>query len=82
MVKEQWIRAKYERKEFTNVVDTPYSKGYLEGFLHKRGKEDGKFNLRRFVLNQSEGTLKYYVKHVSQCKLHVVIFSNACKCVG
>lgn len=34
----------------------------MEGYLWKRGKKDGKFLLRKFVL--SEDTLRYYVKEV------------------
>jgi len=45
-------------------VDAPYTKGHMEGYLWKRGKEDGKFQLRKFVLSESEGCLKYFVKEV------------------
>lgn len=34
MLKEEWIRAKYERKEFMdsiNSIETIYNKGYMEG---------------------------------------------------
>ena len=65
VIKEQWIRAKYERKEFIQPVDAPYSKGNMEGYLWKRGKKDGKFYQRKFVLSHAEATIKYYVKEVS-----------------
>lgn len=47
---------------------TAYADDYLEGTLYKRGKEDGKFLPRKFVLSSVEGTLKYFVKDVS-CRL-------------
>lgn len=65
VVREQWIRAKYERKEFVSTLMTAYAGDYLEGILYKRGKEDGKFLPRKFVLSSVEGVLKYYVKEVS-----------------
>lgn len=43
---------------------TAYADDYLEGTLYKRGKEDGKFLPRKFVLSSVEGTLKYFVKEV------------------
>jgi hypothetical protein len=36
----------------------------MEGYLWKRGREDGKFQLRKFVLSETEGSLKYFVKEV------------------
>ncbi len=43
---------------------TAYADDYIEGTLYKRGKEDGKFLPRKFVLSSVEGTLKYFVKDV------------------
>lgn len=60
VVKEQWVRAKYEREEFVHPDRQIYQEGKLEGWLNKQGKEDGRFHPRRFVL--SDGMLKYYVK--------------------
>lgn len=34
----------------------------MEGFLMKRGKEDSRYQPRKFVLNEAEDTLRYYVK--------------------
>lgn len=48
-----------------NSIDTIYNKGYIEGFLFKKGKEGTKFNKRRFILSQVDCTLKYFVKDVS-----------------
>ena len=70
--REQWIRAKYERREFVEESTlsplTPTST--KEGHMFKRGKDDKKFNKRKFTLNHSDGTLKYYVKDVcANCHL-------------
>jgi hypothetical protein len=37
-----------------------YLAGYKEGYLWKRGKDDKKFQRRRFVLSETDNTLKYY----------------------
>lgn len=60
---EQWIRAKYEREEFCHPErQNHYVSGFMEGFLMKRGKEDARYQPRKFVLSEAEDTLKYYVK--------------------
>ncbi|XP_007238189.1 arf-GAP with dual PH domain-containing protein 1 [Astyanax mexicanus] len=63
VLKEQWIKAKYERLEFT-VDRKPllYEEGTREGPLMKRGRDNGQFLTRRFVLSEREGTLKYFTK--------------------
>lgn len=33
-----------------------------EGYLMKRGRDNGQYLSRRFVLTEKEGTLKYYTK--------------------
>uniref|UniRef100_A0A8D0L4E0 ArfGAP with dual PH domains 2 n=1 Tax=Sphenodon punctatus TaxID=8508 RepID=A0A8D0L4E0_SPHPU len=55
VLKEQWIRDKYERQEF--VATSSH-----EGFLWKRGRDNRQFLKRRFVLSVREGLLKYYTK--------------------
>ncbi|CAH0729580.1 unnamed protein product, partial [Brenthis ino] len=65
---EQWIRAKYEREEFCHPERQSYLSGSMEGFLMKRGKEDSKYQLRKFVLNENEDTLKYHVKEHKEPK--------------
>ncbi|XP_031698839.1 arf-GAP with dual PH domain-containing protein 1-like isoform X1 [Anarrhichthys ocellatus] len=63
MLREQWIRAKYERNEFEFIEkQEPYSAGYREGFLWKRGRDNGQFFSRRFILSEREGALKYFNK--------------------
>lgn len=61
VLKEQWIRAKYERKEFTAGKECVYSVGYKEGFLWKKGRDKGQFEKRLFVYSENEGVLKYYI---------------------
>ncbi|XP_054565302.1 arf-GAP with dual PH domain-containing protein 2 isoform X3 [Eptesicus fuscus] len=63
VLKEQWIRAKYERQEFMADGKTiSLSAGNREGFLWKRGRDNAQFLRRRFVLLAREGLLKYYTK--------------------
>ncbi|XP_059053994.1 arf-GAP with dual PH domain-containing protein 1-like isoform X2 [Achroia grisella] len=59
---EQWIRAKYEREEFCHPERQSYLSGTMEGFLMKRGKEDSRYQLRKFVLCENEDSLKYHVR--------------------
>ncbi|KAG7506190.1 hypothetical protein JOB18_048667 [Solea senegalensis] len=64
LLRDQWIRAKYERKEFLCVEkQEPYSAGYREGFLWKRGRDNGQYLNRKFILSEREGVLKYFNKH-------------------
>ncbi|XP_053563424.1 arf-GAP with dual PH domain-containing protein 2 isoform X2 [Bombina bombina] len=60
VLKEQWIRAKYERKEFTSNRRSVYDTAHKEGMLWKRGRDNGQFLRRKFVF--SEGLLKYYTR--------------------
>ncbi|XP_008284779.1 arf-GAP with dual PH domain-containing protein 2 isoform X3 [Stegastes partitus] len=65
VLREQWIRAKYERKEFTGETKYPpvsYTTGFYEGMLWKKGKENTQFLKRKFVLSEREFTLMYYNK--------------------
>ncbi|XP_068798679.1 arf-GAP with dual PH domain-containing protein 1 isoform X3 [Struthio camelus] len=63
VLREQWIRAKYERKEFTEPgKQLPYSDGVKEGILWKRGRDNGQFLPRKFLLSEREGSLKYFTK--------------------
>lgn len=65
VLREQWIRAKYERKEFTDPGKTfSYEEaGVRDGMLMKQGRDNGQFLNRRFVLSEREGTLKYFTKY-------------------
>ncbi|XP_057716773.1 arf-GAP with dual PH domain-containing protein 1-like [Corythoichthys intestinalis] len=63
LLREQWIRAKYERKEFMpGGTQESYSAGYRERFLWKRGRDNGQYLSRKFVLSEQEGVLKYFNK--------------------
>ncbi|KAM9457290.1 arf-GAP with dual PH domain-containing protein 1-like isoform 2-T2 [Clarias gariepinus] len=64
LLREQWIRSKYERNEFIYVErQEPYSAGYREGFLWKRGRDNSQFLSRKFILSEREGAMKYFNKH-------------------
>lgn len=64
LLRDQWIRAKYERKEFMYVErQEPYSAGYREGCLWKRGRDNGQYLSRKFILTEREGVLKYFNKN-------------------
>lgn len=72
LLREQWIRAKYERNEFLSVdKQEPYSAGYREGFLWKRGRDNGQYLSRKFILSEREGVLKYFNKHDVKNKVSV-----------
>ncbi|KAK2499395.1 hypothetical protein MC885_012277, partial [Smutsia gigantea] len=62
LLREPWIWAKYEqRREITHTkTQEPYSAGYREGFLWKRGRDNGQLSSRKFVLREQEGALKYF----------------------
>ncbi|RMX53010.1 hypothetical protein pdam_00018255 [Pocillopora damicornis] len=59
VLREQWIRAKYERTEFIDGAPEPSS---LRGYLRKKGKEDNSWNLRLFVLSAADNSLAYYIR--------------------
>ncbi|XP_044130144.1 arf-GAP with dual PH domain-containing protein 2-like isoform X2 [Bufo gargarizans] len=62
VLREQWIRAKYERREFISNKKSLYAVDYKEGFLWKKGRDNGQFLKRLFIFSESEGLLKYYTK--------------------
>ncbi|KAL1278014.1 hypothetical protein QQF64_024687, partial [Cirrhinus molitorella] len=67
VLREQWIRAKYERTEFTEEKrERPYTAGVYEGMLWKKGKDNGQFLERKFVLSVHDFTLKYYKEDESK----------------
>uniref|UniRef100_A0A8C2WKX9 ArfGAP with dual PH domains 2 n=1 Tax=Cyclopterus lumpus TaxID=8103 RepID=A0A8C2WKX9_CYCLU len=69
VLREQWIRAKYERMEFTGETKYPpisYTTGFYEGVLWKKGKENTQFLKRKFVLSERDFTLTYYNKEDSK----------------
>ncbi|KAJ8251646.1 hypothetical protein GJAV_G00223610 [Gymnothorax javanicus] len=63
VLREQWIRAKYERQEFTTQgthLQQAYSSGQYEGSLLKKGRDNGHFLKRKFVLSDRDFTLRYF----------------------
>ncbi|XP_017594675.1 PREDICTED: arf-GAP with dual PH domain-containing protein 2 isoform X3 [Corvus brachyrhynchos] len=64
VLREQWIRAKYERGEFldTQVCQDPCSAGSREGCLWKLRKGRRQFQKRQFLLSAREGVMKYFTK--------------------
>jgi hypothetical protein len=76
ILREQWIRAKYEREEFIHVEKQRYARGTMEGFLFKRSKVDDSCKQRRFVLSERDNTLKYFVSNVRRHFLNM--FFSCC----
>lgn len=63
VLRQQFIRAKYERKEFMYPdKQVQYSRGKKEGVLMKRGKKDKSFRPRRFIISSQDNSMKYYNK--------------------
>ncbi|XP_036392937.1 arf-GAP with dual PH domain-containing protein 2-like [Megalops cyprinoides] len=65
VLRDQWIRAKYERREFTGEsmhLQHAYSSGFYEGILLKKGKDNKQFLKRRFILSAKDFTLKYFTR--------------------
>ncbi|XP_066530752.1 arf-GAP with dual PH domain-containing protein 2 isoform X2 [Hoplias malabaricus] len=77
VLREQWIRAKYERLEFTEENKLlGYSSGIYEGVLWKKGKDNGQFLKRKFVLSEQDFTLKYYKEDESKGPKAVISIKN------
>lgn len=72
VLKEQWIRAKYERQEFMAEEKAVFPPGNREVFLWKRGRDNAQFLRRRFVLLAKEGLLKYYTKEEAKAPKAVI----------
>ncbi|CAG0918591.1 unnamed protein product [Notodromas monacha] len=64
ILKEQWIRAKYERQEFSAHPgsQSAYTSTLLEGFLWKKEKDDDRYSPQLFRLSELEDSLKYFPK--------------------
>ncbi|XP_026877983.1 arf-GAP with dual PH domain-containing protein 2 isoform X1 [Electrophorus electricus] len=77
VLREQWIRAKYERLEFKedNKLRS-YSSGLYEGLLWKKGKDNGQFLKRKFVLSEKDFSLKYYKKDESKGAKAIISIKN------
>ncbi|XP_069785938.1 arf-GAP with dual PH domain-containing protein 2 isoform X2 [Narcine bancroftii] len=89
VLKEEWIRAKYDRKEFTAIegqcqgpvtsgteAGTRMGAGDRVGYLWKRGKDKGSFQKRNFQLLEKEGTMLYYTKKDAKLPKGIIQVSN------
>ncbi|XP_014847452.1 PREDICTED: arf-GAP with dual PH domain-containing protein 2-like isoform X1 [Poecilia mexicana] len=75
VLKEQWIRAKYERREFTgenNDFLQTYNFDLFESTLWKKGRDNKQFLKRIFVLSQKDFTLRYFTKEDSKVAKAVI----------
>ncbi|XP_061766607.1 arf-GAP with dual PH domain-containing protein 2-like isoform X2 [Nerophis ophidion] len=68
VLKDQWIRAKYERREFTGEQFIHQSNGpdTTQVVLWKKRKDNRNFFKRIFLLSRSDFTLKYFTKEASR----------------
>lgn len=65
-----WLRALQPHKISPRLsLSLCFCPGYREGFLWKRGRDNGQFLSRKFILAEREGALKYFNKQdVSEIK--------------
>ncbi|XP_067941600.1 arf-GAP with dual PH domain-containing protein 1-like [Watersipora subatra] len=61
-LREQYIRAKYERLEFQSVDRQTYLRDEKTGYLMKKGRDDPNFRQRKFVLLGKTNSLMYFNK--------------------
>jgi len=73
ILRDQWIRAKYERKEFIHSSKQGYVGSCKEGYLLKRSKINDSLKPRRFVLSEQDGMLKYFVGKKKEPKTEIRI---------
>ncbi|KAI9545738.1 Arf-GAP with dual PH domain-containing protein 2 [Dissostichus eleginoides] len=76
VLKDQWIRAKYEKREFTGENEffkQAYCSELFESTLWKKGKDNKQFLKRIFQLSRKDFTLRYFIKEDS--KLPKVVIS-------
>uniref|UniRef100_F6Z6Z9 ArfGAP with dual PH domains 1 n=1 Tax=Ornithorhynchus anatinus TaxID=9258 RepID=F6Z6Z9_ORNAN len=72
VLREQWIRAKYERQEFSSPEQKlPYSNGQREGTLWKRGRDQAQYHPCRFLLSERDSCLKYFSKQDPKMTIQV-----------
>nr|XP_026691946.1 uncharacterized protein LOC778851 isoform X1 [Ciona intestinalis]XP_026691947.1 uncharacterized protein LOC778851 isoform X1 [Ciona intestinalis] len=73
IIREQWIRAKYEREEFKlTSQQSSYNQGSKTGALFKRGKDNGRYHRRKFILKEPEGVLKYFIRYSDKTPKDVI----------
>ncbi|XP_077426465.1 arf-GAP with dual PH domain-containing protein 1-like isoform X2 [Vanacampus margaritifer] len=69
VLKDQWIRAKYERREFVGekgYFQQSYGADTVEATLWKKGKDNKHFFKRIFLLSHKDFTLRYFTKEDSR----------------
>ncbi|XP_055014531.1 arf-GAP with dual PH domain-containing protein 2-like isoform X2 [Boleophthalmus pectinirostris] len=75
VLKDQWIQAKYERREFTGE-NNDYQRAYMldpfDIILWKKGKKNKQFLKRNFLLSQKDFTLRYFVKEDCKVPKHII----------
>jgi len=79
---EQWIRAKYERKEFENEISHDYTKGEMRGNLMKKAKDENKYFPRYFILSETENYIKYFPKESSKEAKATLVLSDVNVCLA
>ncbi|CAN9510515.1 unnamed protein product [Ophioblennius macclurei] len=74
LLKDQWIRAKYERREFTgeDSFRQAYSSDHFELTLSKKGRDNKQFLKRVFLLSNKDFTLRYFIKEDSKVPKAVI----------
>ncbi|XP_062243169.1 arf-GAP with dual PH domain-containing protein 2-like isoform X1 [Platichthys flesus] len=75
VLKDQWIRAKYERREFTGentYFQQCYCSDLFEATLMKKGKDNKQFLKRSFLLSKKDFTLRYFIKEDSKVPKAVI----------
>ncbi|XP_054460545.1 arf-GAP with dual PH domain-containing protein 2-like [Anoplopoma fimbria] len=75
VLKDQWIRAKYERREFTgekNNFRQAYCSDQFDTTLWKKGKDNKHFLKRIFQLSRKDFTLRYFIKEDSKLPKAVI----------
>ncbi|XP_041839839.1 arf-GAP with dual PH domain-containing protein 2-like isoform X3 [Melanotaenia boesemani] len=75
VLKDQWIRAKYERREFTGENKScleAYTSDVFESTLWKKGKDNKHFLKRIFLLSQKDFTLRYFINEDSKVPKAVI----------
>uniref|UniRef100_A0A673CZQ7 Arf-GAP with dual PH domain-containing protein 2-like n=1 Tax=Sphaeramia orbicularis TaxID=375764 RepID=A0A673CZQ7_9TELE len=79
VLKDQWIQAKYDRREFTgetNYLQQTFNLDHYEVTLWKKGKDNKQFLRRIFLLSQKDFTLKYFIKEDSKSPKDVICMKD------
>uniref|UniRef100_A0A3Q1BG69 ArfGAP with dual PH domains 2 n=1 Tax=Amphiprion ocellaris TaxID=80972 RepID=A0A3Q1BG69_AMPOC len=66
VLRDQWIRAKYERREFTEE----------DNYFLQKGKDNKQFLKRIFLLSRKDFTLRYFIKEDSKVPKAVISMKN------